>query len=157
MWELPWCTLETVSLFLLIWGWKYRSKNCKKAIFAGFIARDCSFLYMWPRRGWSGYPKLNFISNKYPIGRAWLLRYLPWKLAILDIFQSSKCQKNEEWWVIKKYTILDHSWALTFGTATIFHNNNIPGHNRAKLKMSHFFMISSTKRVFVLSASAGTR
>ena len=93
---------------------------------------------MWPRRGWSGYPKLNFISNKYPIGRAWLLRYLPWKLAILDIFQSSKCQKNEEWWVIKKYTILDHSWALTFGIATIFHNNNIPGHNRAKLKMSHF-------------------
>ena len=96
---------------------------------------------MWPIPGSSGYPKLNFISNKYPIGRAWILRYLPWKLAFLALFQSSKSQKNEEWLVISKYTILDHSWALTFGIETIFHNNYIPGHNRAKSKMSHFSWI----------------
>ena len=42
-----------------------------------------------------------------------------------------------------KYNILDLSWYPTFGIVTIFHNNYLPGHHWAKLKIPDFSWFSS--------------
>ena len=127
---------------ILIYYWVKSEKTVLKSAKKAFLQAE--YLPSWPELACETYLRFKFMSksNFYPkeldLGSLWVLRYSVWEFTFLAIFKSSKSQENEKWSLILKHITLDLSWALTFAIVTIFHNNYIPGHNRAKLKMSHF-------------------